>query len=84
MHRHDLPGEDEGPGAPATPTLRLDAEGLFFGYHGYGAAGIAPMFPFGHGLGYISWDYESLTGTDGHLPPGLSYPGYPGSPRGDG
>jgi beta-glucosidase len=28
------------------------------------------MFPFGHGLGYISWDYESLTGAGGQLAPG--------------
>src|SRR5262249_2592696 len=42
---------------------RLDyAEGLLIGYRGYDAAGITPMFPFGHGLGYTSWDYESLNG----------------------
>ena len=50
---------------------RLDyAEGLLIGYRGYDAAGTAPRFPFGHGLGYTSWDYESLTGTDRHLAPG--------------
>ena len=50
---------------------RLDyAEGLLIGYRGYDAAGTAPMFPFGHGLGYTSWDYESLAGTDAHLAPG--------------
>ena len=50
---------------------RLDyAEGLLIGYRGYDAAGTAPRVPFGHGLGYTSWDYESLTGTDRHLAPG--------------
>ncbi len=50
---------------------RLDyTEGLLIGYRGYDAAGTAPMFPFGHGLGYTSWDYESLAGTDVHLAPG--------------
>jgi beta-glucosidase len=49
---------------------RLDyAEGLLVGYRGYDAAGITPMFPFGHGLGYTTWDYESLTGP-AELAPG--------------
>jgi beta-glucosidase len=50
---------------------RLDyAEGLLIGYRGYDAAGITPMFPFGHGLGYTSWDYESAEGPAGALAPG--------------
>jgi beta-glucosidase len=50
---------------------RLDyAEGLLIGYRGYDAAGITPMFPFGHGLGYTSWDYESLEGPVATLAPG--------------
>jgi beta-glucosidase len=50
---------------------RLDyAEGLLIGYRGYDAAGIAPMFPFGHGLGYTTWDYESLSGPAATLAPG--------------
>jgi beta-glucosidase len=46
------------------------AEGLLMGYRGYDAAAITPMFPFGHGLGYTSWDYETLTGTPPSLAPG--------------
>jgi beta-glucosidase len=41
---------------------RIDyAEGLLIGYRGYDAAGITPMFAFGHGLGYTQWAYESAS-----------------------
>jgi beta-glucosidase len=33
-------------------------EGLLVGYRGYDATGVSPLFAFGHGLGYTSWDYE--------------------------
>jgi beta-glucosidase len=50
---------------------RLDyAEGLLIGYRGYDAAGTVPLFPFGHGLGYTSWDYETLAGAGTTLSPG--------------
>jgi beta-glucosidase len=64
---------------PATeadcPVLRADPdedgvlhyrEGLLIGYRGYDARGITPRYPFGHGLGYTTWEYESID-----CPPGV-------------
>jgi beta-glucosidase len=36
------------------------AEGLLVGYRGYDRSGTAPLFCFGHGLGYTEWSHESL------------------------
>ncbi|MFJ8307997.1 MULTISPECIES: glycoside hydrolase family 3 protein [unclassified Streptomyces] len=41
-------------------------EGLFIGYRAYDKAGATPAYPFGHGLGYTSWEYESLEVTPAH------------------
>ena len=40
--------------------VRYD-EGLFIGYRHYDRHGIEPLFPFGHGLGYTSFDMSGLT-----------------------
>jgi beta-glucosidase len=44
---------------PRDGVLAYD-EGLLIGYRGYDARLSAPQYPFGHGLGYTTWSYESL------------------------
>ncbi|MEU1331395.1 glycoside hydrolase family 3 C-terminal domain-containing protein [Streptomyces sp. NPDC005865] len=36
------------------------SEGVFIGYAAWEKAGATPSYPFGHGLGYTDWTYESL------------------------
>lgn len=35
-------------------------EDIFIGYRAWQRAGAVPRYPFGHGLGYTSWEYEDL------------------------
>jgi beta-glucosidase len=35
------------------------SEGVFIGYRAWEKAGASPAYPFGHGLGYTTWAYES-------------------------
>ncbi|MEU9164797.1 glycoside hydrolase family 3 C-terminal domain-containing protein [Streptomyces sp. NPDC048424] len=55
----------DAPVTEVAPTEgRLEyGEGLFIGYRAYEKHGVAPAFPFGHGLGYTDWAYESLEAT---------------------
>jgi beta-glucosidase len=50
---HAVPGED---------GILDYSEGLLIGYRGYDANGVTPRYPFGHGLGYTTWAYESVDG----------------------
>ncbi|WP_458243550.1 beta-glucosidase [Streptomyces sp. MAI_2237] len=36
------------------------AEGVFIGYRAWEKEGRTPSYPFGHGLGYTDWAYESV------------------------
>ncbi|MGH4028042.1 beta-glucosidase [Actinomycetota bacterium Odt1-20B] len=36
-------------------------EDTFIGYRAWDRSGATPTYPFGHGLGYTDWEYESLT-----------------------
>ncbi|KUN05140.1 beta-glucosidase [Streptomyces yokosukanensis] len=52
----------DAPVTRVTPTdgrLPYD-EGVFIGYRAWDRAGRTPAYPFGHGLGYTDWSYESL------------------------
>ncbi|CAG7656072.1 Beta-glucosidase [Actinacidiphila bryophytorum] len=54
----------EGAPLPATAPSAgvLDyAEGPYLGHRAWRRAGAAPAYWFGHGLGYTTWEYESLT-----------------------
>ncbi|MEU2924840.1 glycoside hydrolase family 3 C-terminal domain-containing protein [Streptomyces sp. NPDC007251] len=59
--------------APVTQVTPTDGElpyteGVFIGYRAWERAGRTPAYPFGHGLGYTDWTYESLEvfpGADG-------------------
>ncbi|MCM2414321.1 glycoside hydrolase family 3 C-terminal domain-containing protein [Streptomyces sp. RKAG290] len=56
----------DAPVAATTPTdgeLHYD-EGVFIGYRAWERTGTAPAYPFGHGLGYTTWTYETLTATE--------------------
>ncbi|MEV0599884.1 glycoside hydrolase family 3 C-terminal domain-containing protein [Streptomyces sp. NPDC050315] len=41
---------------PVGGQLHYD-EGLFIGHRAYERDGRTPLYPFGHGLGYTTWDY---------------------------
>ncbi|MFE3737508.1 glycoside hydrolase family 3 protein [Streptomyces sp. NPDC059134] len=38
-------------------------EGVFIGYRAWERAGTTPAYPFGHGLGYTDWEYETIEAT---------------------
>jgi beta-glucosidase len=59
------PASDEGLPAvqPVNGELPYD-EGLLIGYRWYLAMDRAPLFPFGHGLGYTTWSYEGMVVDD--------------------
>ncbi|GAA0441833.1 beta-glucosidase [Acrocarpospora corrugata] len=46
-------------------------EGVFIGYRAWDRTGAEPAYAFGHGLGYTTWIYESISYTDGTLTVGL-------------
>jgi beta-glucosidase len=52
-------GQPVGKADPVDGVLEY-SEGLLIGYRGYDRAGIEPLFPFGHGLGYTTWSYVEM------------------------
>jgi beta-glucosidase len=59
--------ERDCPVLSVTPTHGVLAydEGVFIGYRAWERSGATPLFGFGHGHGYTTWAYESLTVADG-------------------
>ena len=53
----DYPAYDTTPGPLGELEYR---EGVNVGYRGFDAAGLEPRFAFGHGLGYTTFEFESL------------------------
>ncbi|MFE9010322.1 glycoside hydrolase family 3 protein [Streptomyces cyaneofuscatus] len=54
--------------APVTATTPTGGElpyteGVFIGYRAWEQAGTTPAYAFGHGLGYTTWEYETVTAT---------------------
>jgi len=59
-------------GQPAGGVLDY-TEGLFIGYRAFDRYGREPLFPFGHGGGYTTWSYDSITvDCDEANPPGVA------------
>ncbi|MEU6787824.1 glycoside hydrolase family 3 C-terminal domain-containing protein [Nonomuraea angiospora] len=48
--------------APVDGVVAYD-EGIHLGYRAWLRAGTEPAYPFGHGLGYTSWELTRLTAT---------------------
>ncbi|MFF3762750.1 glycoside hydrolase family 3 protein [Streptomyces sp. NPDC001922] len=51
--------------APVSRVVPADGElvyeeGVFIGYRAWEKAGATPAYPFGHGLGYTTWEYETV------------------------
>jgi beta-glucosidase len=54
----DFPAYDTTPGQDLELVY---GEGVNIGYRGFDVAGVEPRFAFGHGLGYTTFEYESLS-----------------------
>ena len=51
----------------AKPAEVTYAEGIYVGYRYYDAFGVAPLYPFGFGLSYTTFEYSDLVLSDEHF-----------------
>jgi beta-glucosidase len=51
---------------PRDGVLSYD-EGIFVGYRAYERDGYESLFPFGHGLGYTTWEYLAVEPDETHV-----------------
>ncbi len=56
-HAADYPAYDTTPGPDEELEYR---EGVNVGYRGFDASGVEPRYAFGHGLGYTTFEFETL------------------------
>lgn len=66
---HPLTPDVQYPGAGGKVEYR---EGLFTGYRHVDKSGTQPLFPFGFGLGYASFELSDLVATPASLQPGAT------------
>lgn len=63
----DSPAYSHYPGE----NLRVEyAEGIYVGYRGFDKHGIEPLFPFGHGMSYTTFEYSQLRISPGRITAG--------------
>jgi beta-glucosidase len=65
LPRPEIPSYGTPPDTPVTVALN---EGADVGYRWYGKRGLAPAFPFGHGLSYTSFAYDAIRVAGGARP----------------
>ena len=65
--REDYPDAGNYPGSGGIVEY---AEGIFVGYRSFDKRNIAPVFPFGHGLSYTTFEYGGLKVAPAKLVPG--------------
>ena len=60
QHWEDNPAHDSYYPEPGTKRVEY-TDGIFAGYRGYEHSGVKPLFPFGYGLSYSSFQYRNLS-----------------------